>query len=253
MCTVSVIPIAPGGGFRLVSNRDESRRRDGALPPRRHDLAGVGVGAWPTDPQGGGTWIGMGDQGLVVTLLNIYRGSSEDCAPRRAGERSRGELIPRVLDAADAEAVASALGRMDLSSYRGFRLVAVNRSAVVECRWDGAELEVAVHGAGAMCFSSHGRGDARAQHRLHLFRRWFADRPVTPEHQDAFHRHRWASRPDISVRMAREDARTVSITTVTVGGDGGATMRYEPLDCPGTADDAVVTLAPRAGVIGVCA
>jgi len=34
--------------------------------------------------------------------------------------------------------------------------------------------------------------------------------------QARFHRHRWTSRPEISVNMAREDAATVSRTTIDV-------------------------------------
>jgi hypothetical protein len=46
--------------------------------------------------------------------------------------------------------------------------------------------------------------------------------------QAAFHRHRWPSRPEISVEMLRDDAATVSRTAVEVRGRSMA-MGYTPL------------------------
>jgi hypothetical protein len=86
-----------------------------------------------------------------------------------------------------------------------------------------------------MCYVSSGLGDSKVGVRLELFDTTLR-RQATPEAQRAFHHHRWAERPEVSVLMSRRGARTVSITTVEVrpaaaGGDGVAdvTMHYEPL------------------------
>jgi hypothetical protein len=46
--------------------------------------------------------------------------------------------------------------------------------------------------------------------------------------QDRFHAHQWPSRSDISVRMERADARTVSRTTIVVT-SRVMTLDYVPL------------------------
>jgi hypothetical protein len=49
--------------------------------------------------------------------------------------------------------------------------------------------------------------------------------------QDAFHRHQWRSRTDVSVRMRRDDAATVSRTTIQVD-HYAIEMSYEDLLAP---------------------
>jgi len=73
---------------------------------------------------------------------------------------------------------------------------------------------------------SSGLGDDRVGPRLGLFERVVGNSALDPEAQDAFHRHRWGDRPEISVLMERAEARTVSITTVEVAGDR-VRMGYE--------------------------
>jgi hypothetical protein len=238
MCTVSVIPLAAespecSGGFRLVSNRDESRTRAPSLPPMVHvpqAAAGAVPGVWPVDPDGGGSWIGANAAGLVLTILNVYRPDLVDEAGR--AWVSRGLIIPALAGAASAMDAAMGLSRFELPRFHPFRLVAVDRERLIECRWDGVELGIAEGPVVAACFSSHGWGDKHARHRLHLFRRWFGERAYNQAEQDAFHRHRWPSRPEVSVRMSRDVSRTVSITSVTVG--EGVEMVYEPLEAGAT-------------------
>lgn len=57
--------------------------------------------------------------------------------------------------------------------------------------------------------------------------------------QVLFHGHQWRSRPDISIRMERAEAKTVSHTFVSVTG-GGIELRYRALE---SAEFTVVTAA----------
>ncbi len=250
MCTVSIIPLpppAPGesSGFRLVTSRDESIRRAPALPPVLHRLES-GQALWPIDADAGGTWVAASDRGLALAILNIYA-PGEDWTPRHdpGAAPSRGTIIPRLIGSASASAAAQALGAIDLAPFRPFRLLCADPSGVTECRWERGSLALSPPALYPACFSSHGMGDDTARHRLHLFRRWFGDRPVTPGEQDGFHRHRWASRPEISVRMSRADARTVSITSVTVRVGVGVSMTHEPLAVPGASPTTVALQAPE--------
>lgn len=241
MCTVTVIPLnRPNPGYRLVSSRDEERGRPIADPPRRVDLPKTGSrGQWPTDTLAGGTWIAGHDRGLALTLLNVNEPDWQP--PKDSAQRTRGELIPMLIDHADAAAVMAALRRMELDAYRPFRLVAVSPRAdglpsVMDARWDGRGLDVTRHGTTMVCFASSGLGDALVRPRLPLFEREVVEAalglPAARVHggdswgraqedpiaglQDAFHRHVWPDRPELSVMMEREAARTVSVTSLEV-------------------------------------
>lgn len=144
-------------------------------------------------------------------------------------------LNPPALDAAIRGSIVPAADSIDLARLPPFRLVAAaidpnvgsGQLRVVDARWAGVggDLQTADWTAPA-CFASSGLGDQLVQIRLPLF-----DELVRPAAlrndghrdaagvarlQDVFHRHTWPDRPELSVLMARADARTVSITTVDV-------------------------------------
>lgn len=223
MCTVSVI--ASGSGYRLVTNRDEQRTRPRAEAPAWRDDPVRAI--WPRDPGGGGTWVAAAESGLTLCLLNV------NIPPNGRAEpvRSRGGLIPALLDSRDPGEVMARVRGMDLSPYAPFRLVAVGPGPVVhDARWDGLALCVSEHLSGGawrpVCWASSGLGDELVEPRLPLFEQVVCRDP-TPAAQDAFHRHRWADRPEISVLMSRADARTVSIAAIEVG--DGVEMSYEEI------------------------
>lgn len=117
MCTLAVSR-RPGHAWPLLlaANRDELRSRP-ARPPARH---------WPDRPHvlagldelGGGTWMGLNDDGLVAAVLN--RRGTLGPAP---GKRSRGELVLDALDHAEAVVAAEALASLDPTAWRPFNLV----------------------------------------------------------------------------------------------------------------------------------
>ncbi len=230
MCTVTVIQLE-GGGFRLVTNRDESPDRPAATLPEWHEgivrvvgaVGGVGDAGdtralWPTDGLAGGTWVAAGEHGLALTLLN---GNLGDLAilpdpPRR---QSRGILIPRLLGCPDAFAVHETLAGFELDRFEPFCLVAADAAdglRIVESFWDGRLLQTTDLGPGPACFASSGLGDEQVQPRIPLFAELVVAAGATPAAQDRFHRHQWPDRPEISVLMERAEARTVSITGVEV-------------------------------------
>jgi hypothetical protein len=229
MCTVTVIPLfGPGGGrcgtragFRLVINRDELRTRPIATRPSVATLSNGLRGAWPVDPAGGGTWVGVGAHGLVMATMNVNPTPKPSLPPAKE-LISRGTLIPMMLDADSAHAAVSRLAGVDTARMPPFRVVAVDGRDVIEASWNREELNVTLRPLQACCFASSGLGDVRAEPRLGLFDAWMGERGVSPAAQDAFHTHQWADRPEVSVRMCRSDARTVSTTSVRVYGDSGA-------------------------------
>jgi hypothetical protein len=218
MCTVSVVPI--GDGFRLISNRDERLTRPVAEPPGRVTVAGVDA-IFPVDPQSGGTWIGGNEAGLAIALLNrtptdVVSGFSRTIG---TGERSRGEIVPRLLAARDMSRLLDMVTAIEPTLYEPFRIVAVWRHDVLIATADGARMDVSMrHLTRPIAFTSSSLGDEIAERlRMPLFDALVAHAkdPVVP--QRVFHGHQWADCPAFSVRMQRADARTVSRAIVNVG------------------------------------
>lgn len=225
MCTLTVIPL--DDGYRVVHNRDELRSRAPALPPEWRDAPPFGRAVWPVDPDAGGTWIAAREDGVVYAILNVNP-SAEPAPP----PESRGRVISDLLGL-PADAPLRHPRSRHMRSYRIVRvrptdagpLVEVHRSFGADSEDDASRLTA------PRCWVSSGLGDDRVAPRLPLFEETLARHP-TPGGQDAFHRHVWEGRPEISVLMSREDARTVGITTVEVrfGPDGPRIgLDYEPV------------------------
>ena len=68
--------------------------------------------------RGGGTWLGLNDDGVVAAVLN-RRGT---LGPE-PGKRSRGELVLEALDHAEAQDAAEALRALDPAAWRPFNLI----------------------------------------------------------------------------------------------------------------------------------
>lgn len=254
MCTVTILPL-PGGGLRLVHNRDEQRGRAAGLPPRMTRVGERSVLA-PVDPAGGGTWVGVNDAGLVACVLNANppEGPGQAADGAAGPRRSRGGLVLAALRCADGAAAAQAVvdavasdeaggdtrGRFDgvegaRAAYPPFTLVVAEPAwarvwVVRRAAWQGSvEMAAESIAAGPRLWTSSGLGDALVEGpRRGLFARMLEGSP-SAEAQDAFHAHAWADRGALSVRMARADARTVSRTVVMVRPGAGTVLRYAAL------------------------
>jgi hypothetical protein len=224
MCTVTVIPLGINGGFRVACNRDESRGRAEASPPVVAQFGGTRA-AMPIDPSGGGTWIAVNGAGLVFAILNY----NPVAANERKAPKSRGAVIPTLLDCADVTEAAERAESLDASHFGPFRMLVVSAESVVELLSDRNTIisRRLDRGAQPLLFTSSGLGDSLvATPRCELFAQT-VEIDATPLSQDDFHRHRWADRSHLSVCMSRSDARTVSYTTVEVDG-ATAVMHYWP-------------------------
>jgi hypothetical protein len=267
VCTVSVIrladppPVEAGSavwsastsaGFRLVANRDESVLRPAALPPRRQ-VFGRRRAILPIDPQGNGTWVAVNDAGLALALLNLNRdppatrpaaGPSGGPAPGPSGGSapglvSRGRIIPGLLHCAAVREASEAAAGVDPRAHAPVRVVMTDGRDLAEAASDGAALRL--HRVplpeGPVLFTSSGLGDEVVEApRRALFDEIFARSGDPARLQDLFHDHSWPDRPEVSVRMRRDGARTVSRTVITVLG-GAASLSYHPIpdSIPGSA------------------
>lgn len=228
MCTVTIVPlvrsadgdpVAPvARAFRMACNRDESRQRPPALPPEMRRF-GPRRAILPIDPLGGGTWVAVNDAGLAMTLLNAHPPGTPDDAPRRRTGRSRGLIIPDLLD---CDGVASAVERaasIAAADYPPFRLILVDETMLGDVYSDGRAVRrrVSDRSPHPVMFASSGLGDELVDvPRRALFEEMFRNDADWVATQYVYQRHSWPDRRHLSVCMSRPEARTVSMTVITV-------------------------------------
>lgn len=222
MCTVTIIPTRDG--FRLATNRDESRLRPAAIPPSTR-LFGDRHALSPLDPKGGGTWVAVTEAGMAFTVLN-GNPFPMPAMPPKDRLVSRGLIIPSIASAPNISGAVSLTENLPLERLAPFRLVICDGRTIVEAWWAREQLSLQRRDIAPSCWVSSGLGDHLVQARHPLFKEMVIDAGATPEAQDAFHAHRWADNPRVSVLMEREDARTVSRTTVSVARHAEALLRY---------------------------
>jgi hypothetical protein len=223
MCTVSIVPHS--GGFRVTSNRDERRDRAAALRPLV-DVLGDRTVIMPIDPAGGGSWIGVNDAGMAAALLNCHRGA----AMRFESSASRGAIVRLALGCASLDAAVRSVRALPPARFRPFRLVLVQNGRIALVGGDGRELADAESALDRpLMFTASSLGDLFvAAPRRRLFECLMEHSGDRLAGQHLFHRHQWSDKRDISVVMEREDAATVSRTTVDVG-ERLAWLEYESL------------------------
>jgi len=227
MCTVTVVPHETG--IRMMCNRDERRTRPPAIPPRVQALGGR-LAAFPVDPRGGGTWIGVNDAGIAVSLLNHY---SVVHSVSTHPTRSRGLIVRELLRCGCLSQALDVAGRLDVSVFEMFRLVIVHGFSVGIATHDGARMMTCrqIPLDTPLLFTSSSLRDARVEAaRRRLFQRILVQRRTGwLDGQARFHRHQWPSTPEMSVRMEREDALTVSRTVVDVTRTGRVVLYEAPV------------------------
>lgn len=182
----------------------------------------------PVDPVSDGTWVAVNDAGLALTLLNHNLPD-----PPSGRSLSRGTVIPALAGCATVVEAVALLPSIDTANMMPFRLVLCDSRHVMA--WRSTEPPMLGEGVTGVplwmpiMFTSSGLGDHIVEPpRRELFSGWFGDDPTRyADRQLAFHQHRWEDRPHLSVAMSREDARTVSYTTVDAAPDR-ISMRYHP-------------------------
>jgi hypothetical protein len=224
MCTVTIVPHPRG--VRLLCNRDERRIRPDAWPPMVHAL-GRRRAIFPVDPQGGGTWVGVNDAGLAVTLLNVHGTTARG---ERGPFRSRGLVVRELLLCRSLPDAAAAVVGIPARAFEPFRVVIAHDGQVLVATSAGS---APIHRSflplsAPRLFTSSSLGDeVVGPPRRRLFERMvIRSNTGWLRGQARFHNHRWSRRPEISVRMERDDALTVSRTTIDVT-DGVPHLVYE--------------------------
>ena len=205
-------------GYQLFFNRDEQRTRPQAIQPTKNTLL---KSAYPIDPTGGGTWIAVHETGVSLALLNYYQAQID---PRFKNFVSRGVIIPHLLSHIDD--IHQQLLNMDLSVYQAFQLCVFNHDLSAQnnkmeqaCQyiWDGQQLTFATLSVEtSLPITSSGVDyDTVYAYRQQQFNHLIAGKKTTTADYIKYHQHQGES-GKCSVKMYREDAKTVSFTQIEV-------------------------------------
>src|SRR3954468_12299913 len=114
MCTVTFIPAR--NHFFFTSSRDEQAGRPVAFFPEVYEINGARV-LFPKDPQGGGSWIAVNENGHVAVLLN---GAIKAHQAERPYRKSRGLVLLELIAATSA---ADAFEETDFSGIEPFTVI----------------------------------------------------------------------------------------------------------------------------------
>jgi uncharacterized protein with NRDE domain len=142
MCTlIALHRCIPGATLVVAANRDEFEDRPSLAPALRETEHGTVVA--PLDARAGGTWLGVGRDGMFAAITN-RRSQTPD--PRR---RSRGLLVLDALAAGSASDAAAAARKTPPGSYNPFNLFVADRERAFAVSYaDSAsciELEPGAH------------------------------------------------------------------------------------------------------------
>lgn len=132
MCTVSFI--SNKDSFIITSNRDEKTIRPKAIAPQTYAINSKKV-FFPKDPQAGGTWYAVNENGVVLVLLN---GAAEKHEPNAKYNYSRGLMV---LDVIGNDMPLSYWETVILENVEPFTLVLFFESNLYQLRWDGKQKE----------------------------------------------------------------------------------------------------------------
>jgi hypothetical protein len=221
MCTLSFV--ASEHGFLLAMNRDEQRTRAHALPPtiqRCGDLSAL----YPSEPSGG-TWVGINEAGLCVTLINWYSQPQHQGTPAF----SRGAIIPQLLALGTREEMDRIVLSLPFDRLNPFRLFVIGKESadIAEYRTDNAGIERVDHPWVTNHWFSSGHDEASATAtRGSVCRKAATERDAgTLPWLERLHASHDPEAGSDSICMHRDDAVTVSMTLLKVS-NSEAVMRY---------------------------
>ena len=189
-----------GSGHGVFFNRDEKKTRGPAEPPVWRAEGFLA----PRDLDGGGAWLTVNRQGLILGLLNRW---SDSTTPSL---RSRGLLVWELAALPDVASLAGSLEDRPLACHAPFTLVALDEREEARWDWDGRLLKRSV--AVAPVTSSSWRPEDVIPARERAFAR--LERRGDPVELERYHS---GGRPTpFNVRMLRPDAQTWSRSRIEV-------------------------------------
>ena len=200
-------------GYELFFNRDEQRSRSQAVAPHiDYEVEAI----YPVDPIGKGTWLAVNNSGLSLALLNYYHAEKLITDSTTDTFISRGEIILKLLAEEDS---LSALKNMNLAVYQPFQLCLfpsdlTDSNNKLHCfQWDGVSLMELEQN---LPITSSGVDYPEVyQARKETFKEIVSIDNPSNEELWCYHQSQ-QKEGKLSVKMSREDARTVSFSRILV-------------------------------------
>ena len=232
MCTLSWT-YHNDGHYEVHFNRDEQRSRLAAIEPQSFVIDDVNC-IMPIDSVGGGSWISTNQYGVTICLLNYYQGQTP-----LGLLTSRGLVVKMLASSESSGAVRKRLSQMKWMSFAPFTLVCFDLDSFEHVQswiWDGQKLQSAAVSAPVVSAAKFFQ-EAR-EYRTNLYEKL---RVATNENSLGAHFHLSCDKdyPHLSPLMSRDDARTVSFTSVSVCADKQE-MHYQSIDDTGCIDFEIV-------------
>jgi hypothetical protein len=221
MCTVSFVPV--GKKILICSNRDEKSARGIAFAPATISTSTGHQLLFPKDPDAGGTWIALKDNGDVAVLLN---GGFENHVPQYPYRRSRGLIFRDIFESNNPLNIFTSI---DLVGIEPFTLVLFVKGLLYVGRWDTRNRQLEqLNEQKPHIWSSVTLYDSvtRAK-RANWFGDWLIKNP-SPSIEELLSFHRFAGDGDQvnDLLMNRNNELfTVSITGIETG-NGEFVMHY---------------------------
>jgi len=213
-------------GYDLFFNRDELNTRGGEEPPRIETIDDV-VFASPRDSDRGGTWLLVNAHGVTVALLNDYGATWR---PKSGETISRGAVVLACAAATTPGSAVARIGRMSLERAGAFKVVVLGPDGRgSRLHWKGESLLVSASDGIPFETSSSFETERVCASRRRRFEALAAEGgPMGCERLTAFHWEHDVTNGAASVLMRRTDARTRSVTRVSVRADF-VEMYYQPV------------------------
>lgn len=227
MCTVTWM--RGDDGYQLFCNRDEKLSRQPSVSPKFAVCTGVRFVA-PVDGDFGGTWIATNEFGVTLCLLNGANLSGIEATKRTDKRRSRGLLIPELIEARSVVHRVRELCSRDLSQFASFTLVILERGrSPVIAEWSGRQILIEFDGDRHLPLASSSLDGVAARRQRRKEYRRLVDAAGQPAFAPLleFHRSHAFGPGPYSTCMHRDDAETVSFTHVRVT-ESGAIMSHSP-------------------------
>lgn len=211
MCTLSWFPTEHG--YEVFFNRDENRSRIKADPPKYDELT---ESIFPLDSQGGGTWVAVNRHRLTLSLLNNYQEENVQKA-----SSSRGLIIPGLIKERDEGAVCEKLETGNYNDYQPFILCIFSPGlseaggVIPVYLWDGHRMQprkssqIVISSAVSLREVTKSRQEVLGE----LLQHSTANRKLYLD----YHKSHDPEKGKLSVCMHRQDARTQSLSHITVG------------------------------------
>jgi hypothetical protein len=217
MCTLSFLPAT--NGYVVAMNRDELKSRGAATGPTIHRIGDISA-IYPKEASGG-TWIAASSHGNLLALLNWNLAAA---AQVPAQLKSRGAIIPSLLQEETPEKADRTLRNAGLKGTNPFRLVGIfpRDREILEWKWDGDRLNSGWHEWARNHWFSSSRSDVRAENirRTACEMMWQEGMRSPSDWLRELHASHLPEAGAYSICVHRDDASTVSLTEVQCGALG---------------------------------